>query len=238
MVAPNRRIAASFVAGAVSGTIAVQGIPSRRACHARAWAMLPALHVNTPCVRSSGVRSATALPAPRTLNDPVGCRFSNFKKISGAASSTFRRTRGVRTTKPSIRFRADSIAARSRRVNVFLRQGVTDAPGADGEAANRYPPKANPQTRTGHTIIRSIPPGPSPKYVVETYNPRAAYERRPRRMETYWNGGRTMRIARIAESAMKMNVQSETSERMTPKASVKTPREIAPTPASATTTDT
>src|SRR2546422_5912554 len=88
----------------------------------------------------------------------------------------------------------------------------SDDPWDEGEAANRYPPKANPQARTGHTIIRSIPPGPSPMYVFEMYNPRAASERRPRRTEIYWNGGRTIRIARIAERAMKMNVQSETSE--------------------------
>src|SRR5256885_12709349 len=70
------------------------------------------------------------------------------------------------------------------------------------------------------------------------YNPRAAYERRPRRTEIYANGGRTIRIARIAERAMKMNVQSETSSWITPKDSVKTPTAIAPTPASATTTET
>src|SRR2546426_10830734 len=70
------------------------------------------------------------------------------------------------------------------------------------------------------------------------YNPRAAYERRPRRTEIYANGGRTIRIARIAEKGMKMNVQSETSSWITPKDSVKTPTAIAPTPASATTTDT
>src|SRR2546425_7011292 len=152
------------------------------------------------------------LPEPRTLNDPVGCRFSSFRKISAGASSTFTRTSGVRTTKPSIRFRADSIAARSRRVNVFLRQGVADVPVADGDDAKRYPPKANPHARTGHTIIRSIPPGPSPRQVFEMYNPRAANERRPRRTELYWNGGRTIRMARIAERAMKTNVQRETSE--------------------------
>src|SRR2546425_3994005 len=70
------------------------------------------------------------------------------------------------------------------------------------------------------------------------YNPRAAYERRPRRTEIYANGGRTIRIARIAERAMKTNVQSETSSWITPKDSVKTPTAIAPTPASATTTET
>src|SRR2546426_10770808 len=101
------------------------------------------------------------LPAPRTLNDPVGCRFSSFRKISAGASSAFRRTRGVRATKPSIRFRADSIAAKSRRVNVVLRQGGTDVPDADGGDAKREPPQAQPQARTGHTINPSIPPGAS-----------------------------------------------------------------------------
>src|SRR2546428_2060980 len=70
------------------------------------------------------------------------------------------------------------------------------------------------------------------------YSPRAAYERRPRRTETYWNGGRMIRIARMAERAMKTNVQNETSSWITPNASVKTPTAIAPTPASAKTTDT
>src|SRR3989475_8245667 len=101
--------------------------------------MLPALHVNTPCVRSSGVRSAMELPAPRTLNDPVGCRFSSFRKISAGASSAFRRTSGVRAAKPSIRFRADSIAARSTRLHLVLRQGVADGPDADGDDAQRDP---------------------------------------------------------------------------------------------------
>src|SRR2546426_9708101 len=70
------------------------------------------------------------------------------------------------------------------------------------------------------------------------YNPRAAYERRPRRTEIYANGGRTIRIARMAERAMKTTVQNETSSWITPKDSVKTPTAIAPTPASATTTET
>ena len=41
--------------------------------------MLPALHVNTPRDRWAGESSAIAFPAPRTLNDPVRWRFSNFK---------------------------------------------------------------------------------------------------------------------------------------------------------------
>src|SRR2546427_4403758 len=152
------------------------------------------------------------LPAPRTLNDPVGCRFSSFRKISAGASSTFKRTSGVRTTRPSIRFRADSIAARSKRFNPILPQPGADASVGDDDKTNRYPPKARPQTRIGQTIIRSIPPGPSPAYVFEMYRPKAISERTPRMMEIYWNGGRTTRIARIAERAMNTNVQSETSE--------------------------
>src|SRR6059036_3709848 len=143
--APNLRIASSFVSGALSGTITVHGILSWWACQASAWAIFPALQVYTPRFFASGPARAIALLAPRTLKEPVGCKFSSFRKISAGASSTFRRTRGVRTTKPSIRFRADSIAARSRRVNVFLRHGVTDVPDADGDDAKRYPPKANPQ---------------------------------------------------------------------------------------------
>src|SRR2546422_11562028 len=177
------------------------------------------------------------LPAPRTLNDPVGCRFSSFRKISAGASSTFKRTSGVRTTRPSIRLRADSIAARSRRFNPILHQLGTDAPLEDGDIPNRYPPKARPQTAIGYTIIRSIPPGPSPRYVFEMYRPRAMRETTPRITEMNWKGGRTTRIVRIAERAMKTNVQSETSEWMNPESSVKIPTAIAPRPARAATID-
>src|SRR5213593_3373857 len=52
------------------------------------------------------------LPAPRTLNDPIGCRFSSFRKISAGASSTLRRTSGVRRTVPARRSRAAWMASR------------------------------------------------------------------------------------------------------------------------------
>ena len=41
--------------------------------------MFPALHVYTPRFRSAGERREIALPAPRTLNEPVGWRVSSFR---------------------------------------------------------------------------------------------------------------------------------------------------------------
>src|SRR5256712_154924 len=110
--APNRLIASSFVSGALSGTITVHGILFFRASQASAWAMFPALQVYTPRFLASGPARAIALLAPRTLKEPVGCKFSNFRKISAGASSTFKRTRGDRRTAPLIRSRASSIRLR------------------------------------------------------------------------------------------------------------------------------
>ena len=77
--APMRSTAASFVAGAPSGTTTVHGMPSRCAFQATPCAMFPALAVHTP--RSSCERgvSAMRLLAPRILNEPIGCRFSSFR---------------------------------------------------------------------------------------------------------------------------------------------------------------
>src|SRR6266568_1760138 len=110
--APNLLIASSFVCGALSGTITVQGMLFWRACQARAWAMFPALQVYTPRFRGSGPARAIALLTPRTLKEPVGCKFSSFRKISAGASSTFKRTSGVRRTFPLIRSLASSISFR------------------------------------------------------------------------------------------------------------------------------
>src|SRR6266571_7290950 len=77
--APNRSMACNFVLGALTGTIAVHGILFCRACQARAWAMFPALHVYTPRDFASCPARAIALEAPRTLKEPVGCKFSSFR---------------------------------------------------------------------------------------------------------------------------------------------------------------
>src|SRR5262245_18860489 len=52
------------------------------------------------------------LPAPRRLKEPIGWRFSSFRKISAGAWSTLRRTSGVRRTVPARRSRAAWMASR------------------------------------------------------------------------------------------------------------------------------
>src|SRR6266581_6688708 len=74
--------------------------------------MFPALQFYTPRFLTSGPARAIALLAPRTLKEPVGCKFSSFRKISADASSTFNRTSGVRRTFPLIRSLASSISFR------------------------------------------------------------------------------------------------------------------------------
>src|SRR6476661_3870574 len=49
---------------------------------------------------------AMALPAPRSLNEPIGWRFSSLSQISPGASSTLSRTSGVRIAEPAMRPRA------------------------------------------------------------------------------------------------------------------------------------
>jgi len=108
ILAPNRLMACSFVSGALSGTIAEQGIPFCFACQAKACAMFPALQVYTPRDFAAGPARAIALEAPLTLNEPVGCKFSSFRKIS-MSESAFNLTMGVRNTVPRILALASSI---------------------------------------------------------------------------------------------------------------------------------
>src|SRR5579884_17180 len=53
-----------------------------------------------------------ALLAPRSLNEPMGCRFSSLRKIWAGAPSTFRRSRGVRITVPAVRACAARMSCR------------------------------------------------------------------------------------------------------------------------------
>ena len=59
--------------------------------------MLPALAVTTPPASSAGAAARTADSAPRSLNEPIGCRYSSLSQISHGAS-TSSRTSGVRIT--------------------------------------------------------------------------------------------------------------------------------------------
>ena len=58
-------------------TVAAQ--PSSPAANATPWAWLPALAATTPRARSASESLAILLYAPRTLNDPVRCRFSHLR---------------------------------------------------------------------------------------------------------------------------------------------------------------
>src|SRR5512141_3107539 len=72
--------------------------------------MLPALAVYTPfSSRSRGAR-LIAFPAPRSLKEPIGWRFSSFSQIS-AGASPLRRTSGVRMADPAMRPRAARISS-------------------------------------------------------------------------------------------------------------------------------
>ena len=78
-LAPRRSVAERFAWGAVSGITTVAGMLLRRAYHATAWAMFPALAVHTPSATSSSASDSMSEPAPRILNDPIGCRTSSFR---------------------------------------------------------------------------------------------------------------------------------------------------------------
>src|SRR2546421_12977280 len=73
---------------------------------------LPALIVHTPRRRAAGDSSATALAAPRTLYELVGCRFSSLRRMSGLCGPSLSRKSGVRTTFPAMRRRASCMSSR------------------------------------------------------------------------------------------------------------------------------
>jgi len=54
----------------------VAGVPLSRAAHATAWPWFPALAATTPAARSCAESVARRFAAPRTLKEPVRCRFS------------------------------------------------------------------------------------------------------------------------------------------------------------------
>ena len=81
--APSARILSIFDAGAVSITMTAQDTPACLAAYAMPCPAFPALIVHTPRERSASDNIATALTAPRSLYELVGCRFSNLRRMSG-----------------------------------------------------------------------------------------------------------------------------------------------------------
>ena len=84
---PSRSTAASFDDDALSGATIVAGMPSSRAIHATPCAMFPVLVVTTPSSSASLGALRIAFDAPRSLKEPIGCRFSSLSQISAGASS-------------------------------------------------------------------------------------------------------------------------------------------------------
>ena len=82
--------------------------------------MLPELAVHTPRSSCASSASLMALTAPRSLNAPLGWRFSSFRYTSfprDSESSRFSRTSGARSVTSAIRScaaRTSSIGTRSR----------------------------------------------------------------------------------------------------------------------------
>ncbi|GGR33255.1 hypothetical protein GCM10015536_43430 [Streptomyces griseomycini] len=64
----------------------VERTPSSDDASATPCAWLPALAATTPAARSSGSSPAIRTYAPRSLNDPVRCRFSHLR-CTGAPTS-------------------------------------------------------------------------------------------------------------------------------------------------------
>src|SRR3954465_12681545 len=88
-------------------------MPSSRAAHATAWPWLPALAAPPPAARSPGDRVESLLTAPRTLKEPVRCRFSAFSRTSRPQrrENVSEREIGGSSAIPSRRCRASSTSA-------------------------------------------------------------------------------------------------------------------------------
>ena len=68
--------------------------------------MFPALAVTTPPASSAGDAARIAESAPRSLNEPIGCRYSSFSQMRSS-----KRTSGVRRTASPSRSRARRISS-------------------------------------------------------------------------------------------------------------------------------
>src|SRR6266581_372229 len=99
--------------GASCGMKTVAWTPTSRAAHATAWPWLPALAATTPTARSAAESVASLFMAPRTLNEPVRCRFSALSRTSRPVSreSVAEPYTGVTRACSWIRSRAASMSA-------------------------------------------------------------------------------------------------------------------------------
>jgi hypothetical protein len=80
--APKPRVRSLLTVGVKRGITITAGMPSRCAWYANPCAWLPADTAITPCLRCASDNCASLFNAPRSLNDAVNCRFSNFRYTS------------------------------------------------------------------------------------------------------------------------------------------------------------
>src|SRR5262249_18749092 len=88
-------------------------MPSSRAAHATACPWFPALAATTPAARSPADSVDNLFTAPRTLKDPVRCRFSAFSRTSRPTrrENVSDKKIGVASAMPESRFRASLMSA-------------------------------------------------------------------------------------------------------------------------------
>ena len=77
--APYDRVASSFGSATPTGMKMVARMPSSRAAYATPCAWFPAEAATTPRARSDSLSAASRWYAPRSLYEPVRCRFSHFR---------------------------------------------------------------------------------------------------------------------------------------------------------------
>src|SRR5690606_33440289 len=85
--APARRIASAFGLAVPSGTNTMPRIPSRCIAYATAAPWLPLEAATQPARRSASSSVSSRLKAPRSLNEPVCCRFSSLRCTSAPVTS-------------------------------------------------------------------------------------------------------------------------------------------------------
>ena len=80
--APSARIDSTFIGFASSGIAITQRMPKRFAPYASDCPWLPVDAPIIPRARSSSLSVDARYTPPRTLNAPIGCRFSSFRYAS------------------------------------------------------------------------------------------------------------------------------------------------------------
>ena len=140
-LAPQARVRVTFVDGVKRGMTMVLPMPSRLACRATACAWFPADMVTTPAARSASDSIASRLAAPRSLKEPIACRFSSLSATwAPVALLTASDARvGVRRTRPSIRRAAASMSAKPMDWRLDPSGGWVSRPERAGSGNRVYP---------------------------------------------------------------------------------------------------